>query len=54
MEEGQLLMSQAERDSLVTSQKAKKRLTTRRQAAEDLGLSVRQWMIRPKLWHAKD
>ena len=47
-------MSQAERDSLVTLRKAKKRLITRKQAAEDLGLSVRQWMIRAKLWHAKE
>lgn len=42
MEEGQLLMTQADRDRLVTLRKAKKRLITQRQAAEELGLSVRQ------------
>jgi transposase len=42
MQEGQLLMTQADRDRLVTLRKAKKRLITQRQAAEDLGLSVRQ------------
>ena len=35
-------MTQADRDRLVTLRKAKKRLITQRQAAEDLGLSVRQ------------
>ena len=54
MEEGQLLMSRAERVRLVTLRKAKKRSITRKQATEDLGLSVRQWMIRAKLWHAKE
>jgi hypothetical protein len=42
MQEGQLLMTQAERDRLVTLKKAKKRLITQRVAAEELGLSVRQ------------
>jgi transposase len=42
MQEGQLLMTQADRDRLVTLRKAKKRLITQIQAAEDLGLSVRQ------------
>ncbi len=35
-------MTQADRDRLVTLRKTKKRLITQRQAAEDLGLSVRQ------------
>ena len=34
-------MSQADRDRLVTLKKAKKKLITQRQAAEELGLSVR-------------
>jgi kynurenine formamidase len=42
MQEGQLLMTQADRDRLVTLKKAKKRLITQRTAAEELGLSVRQ------------
>jgi transposase len=42
MQEGQLVMTQADRDRLVTLKKAKKRLITQRQAAEELGLSVRQ------------
>jgi transposase len=42
MQEGQLLMRQADRDRLVTLRKAKKRLITQKQAAEELGLSVRQ------------
>jgi transposase len=42
MQEGQLLMTQADRDRLVTLRKAKKRLITQKQAAEALGLSVRQ------------
>jgi transposase len=42
MQEGQLLMTQADRDRLVTLRKTKKGLITRRQAAEELGLSVRQ------------
>jgi transposase len=41
MLEGQLLMTQADRDRLVTLRKAKKRLITQREAAEELGLSVR-------------
>ncbi len=35
-------MTQADRDRLVTLKKAKKRLTTQREAAEELELSVRQ------------
>jgi hypothetical protein len=42
MQEEQLLMTQAERDRLVTVKKAKKRLITQREAAEELGLSLRQ------------
>jgi hypothetical protein len=42
MQEGHLLMTQADRDRLVTLRKAKKRLITQREAAEELGLSVRQ------------
>jgi transposase len=42
MQEGQLLMTQADRDRLITLRKAKKRLITQKQAAEELGLSVRQ------------
>jgi hypothetical protein len=42
MQEGQLLMTQADRDRLVTLRKAQKKLTKQREAAEELGLSVRQ------------
>src|ERR1017187_6294037 len=42
MQEGQLLMTQADRDRLGTLKKAKKRLITQRAAAEELGLSTRQ------------
>jgi biotin operon repressor len=42
MQEGQLLMTQADRDRLVTLRKAKKRVITQQQAAEELKLSVRQ------------
>src|SRR5260370_7050394 len=42
MQEGQLLMTQADRDRLVTLRKAKKRLITQQQAAEELRMSVRQ------------
>jgi biotin operon repressor len=41
MQEGQLLMTQADRDRLVALRKAKKKLITQQQAAEELGLSVR-------------
>jgi transposase len=41
MQEGHLLMTQADTDRLVTLRKAKKRLITQRQAAEELGVSVR-------------
>jgi transposase len=42
MQEGQLLMTQADRDRLVALKKAKKKLITQREAAEELGLSTRQ------------
>jgi transposase len=42
MQEGPLLMTQADRDRLVTLKKAKKRLITQREAAAELELSVRQ------------
>src|SRR5215467_4095633 len=42
MQEGQLLMTQADRDRLVALKKAKRKLITQREAAEELGLSVRQ------------
>jgi transposase InsO family protein len=42
MQEGQLLMTPADRDRLVTLRKAKKRLITQREAAEELGLTIRQ------------
>src|SRR5207247_9344045 len=42
MQEGHLLMTQADRDRLVALRKAKKKLITQREAAEELGLSVRQ------------
>ena len=35
-------MTQAERDRLVTLKKAKKKVITQREAAEELGLSIRQ------------
>jgi predicted ArsR family transcriptional regulator len=35
-------MTQADRDRLVTLKKAKKRLITQREAAEELGISIRQ------------
>jgi hypothetical protein len=42
MQEGQLLMTQADRDRLVTLKKTKKKLITQQLAAEELGMSVRQ------------
>src|ERR1035438_9612116 len=42
MQEGQLLMTQTDRDRLVTLRKAKKKLITQREAAEELGVSIRQ------------
>jgi hypothetical protein len=42
MQEGQLLMTQGDRDRLVALKKAKRKLITQRQAAEELGVSVRQ------------
>src|SRR5450432_3284821 len=41
MQEGPLLMTQADRDRLVTLKKAKKQLITQREAAEELGVSTR-------------
>src|ERR1043166_544508 len=41
MQEGPLLMTQADRDRLVTLKKARKKLITQCQAAEELGLSIR-------------
>src|SRR5690348_18403912 len=41
MQEGQVLMTQGDRDRLVTLKKAKKKLITQREAAEELGVSVR-------------
>jgi Helix-turn-helix domain len=38
----QLLMSQAERDRLVAPKKAKKKLITQKQAAEEIGVTERQ------------
>ena len=42
MDEGQLLMTQAERDRLVALKKAKKKLITQKQAAEEIGITERQ------------
>src|SRR5271167_4515595 len=42
MQEGPLLMTQADTDRLVTLKKAKKKLITQREAAEELRLSIRQ------------
>jgi hypothetical protein len=42
MQEGHLLMTQADRDRLVALKKAKKNLITQREAAEELELSIRQ------------
>src|SRR6266446_5406100 len=39
--EGQLLMTQAERDRLVALKKAKKKLITQKQAADELGITER-------------
>jgi len=39
MQEGQLLMTQADRDRLVTLKKAKKKLITQREAAAELGIA---------------
>ena len=41
MQEGQLLMTQADRDRLVALKKAKKKLITQREAAEELEITVR-------------
>jgi transposase len=42
MQEGRLLMTQADRDRLVALKKVKKKLITQREAAEELELSIRQ------------
>jgi predicted transcriptional regulator of viral defense system len=42
MQEGPLLMTQADRDRLVTLKKAKKKLITQREAAEELAMTTRQ------------
>jgi hypothetical protein len=42
MQEGQLLMTLADRDRLVALKKVKRKWITQREAAEELGLSVRQ------------
>ena len=42
MDEGQLLMTQAERDRLVALQKAKQRPIAQRQVAEEIGVTERQ------------
>jgi hypothetical protein len=39
MQEGQLLMTQSDRDRLVTLRKARKKLIKQRAAAEELGVS---------------
>src|SRR5260370_3302845 len=51
MQEGKVLMTQADRDRLVTLRKAKKRLITQQQGAEELRLSVRQ--VRRVLFRCK-
>jgi transposase len=51
MQEGQLAMTQEDRDRLVTLRKARKRLITQRQAAEELKLSVRQ--VKRLVWALK-
>jgi DNA-binding Lrp family transcriptional regulator len=42
MQEGRLLMTQADRDRLVALKKVKRKLITQREAAEELELSIRQ------------
>jgi transposase len=42
VDEGQLLMTQADRDRLVALKKAKKKLITQKQAAEEIGVTERQ------------
>src|ERR1035438_250478 len=42
MQEGQLLMTQADRDRLVALKKAKRKLISQGEAAEELGLGIRQ------------
>src|SRR5712671_5796701 len=41
MQEGQLLMAQVDRDRLVTLRKTPKKRITQREAADELGLSIR-------------
>jgi anti-sigma regulatory factor (Ser/Thr protein kinase) len=52
MQEGQLLMTQADRDRLVTLKKAKKKLITQREAAAELEVSERQ--VRRLLYALKE
>ena len=47
MDEGQLLMTQAERDRLVALKKAKKKLITQKQAAEEIGITERAGAATP-------
>jgi predicted ArsR family transcriptional regulator len=42
MQEGQLLMTQADRDRLVTLKKAEKKVITQREAAAEMGITPRQ------------
>ena len=42
MQEGQLLMTQVDRDRLVALKKAKRKLISQGETAEELGLSIRQ------------
>jgi hypothetical protein len=42
MQEGQLLMTQADRARLVTLKKAKKKPNTQREAAEEVGVTIRR------------
>jgi len=42
VDKGQLLITQAERDRLVALKKAKKKLITQKQAAEEIGVTERQ------------
>src|SRR5580698_4706744 len=52
MQEGQLLLAQADRDRLLALKKAKKNLITQREAAEELELSIRQ--VQRLLYGLKD
>jgi transposase len=52
MQEGQLVMTQAERDRLIVLKKAKKKLIKQCEAATELGVSVRH--VRRLLWRLKE